>query len=107
MKLKSKKILAREFLILTIVFAIGIIAFLLTYPYNSYKTGKEKKIVTDIAIKTHQIDSIKSSDQGISNIITINERPFKVLYEFDSTEGRHLSYAELKKMIANSIIVFI
>lgn len=102
MKLHSKKILAREFLILTLVLIIGIISFLLTYPYNSFKTSKEKTIVTEIATKSYQLDSLNSSDHNTKYLITIDERPFKILREFDSTEGRHLSYAELKKLIAKS-----
>jgi hypothetical protein len=102
MKLTSKKILAREILVLAIVFAIGITTFLLTFLYNSFKTNKERIFTSEIATKTHLLDSLNLSDQGINNKITINDRAFKVLHEFDSINGRHLPYQELKLLIANS-----
>lgn len=102
MKLKHKKILAREFLALSIVFAIGITTFLTTFLYNFYKIKKENEITSEIVTKTHLLDSLNSSDQGINNTIAIDDRTFKLLHEFDSTEGRHLSYQELKSLIANS-----
>lgn len=99
MHLKSKKILAREFLVLTFVISIGLLAFLLTYPYNKYKIRNENQIASKISIKKEQLDSLNSLDLRIDYIITINENTFKILHEFDSTEGKHLSYNELKMLI--------
>ncbi len=102
MKLKYKKIVAREIIAWAIVFAIGIATFILTILYNSYKTKKENIITSEIATKNQLLDSLNSSYQEIYNRITIDDRVFKVLHEFDSTEGKHLSYQELKHLISNA-----
>jgi hypothetical protein len=102
MKLKSKKIIAREIIVLAIVFAIGIITFSLTFLYNSFKINQEKIVTSEILSKTHLFDSLNISDQGINNTITIDDSAFKLLHEFDSTKGRGLSYQELKLLILNS-----
>lgn len=61
MKIKYKKIIAREFIIFTIVISSGIITFLLTYPYNYYQEKIEKTFLSEILIKSKQLDLLYTS----------------------------------------------
>ncbi|MDP4267815.1 MAG: hypothetical protein Q8880_10340 [Bacteroidota bacterium] len=61
MKLQIKKIIAREFLILTIVIVIGLIAFLGTFPYNYYNHSQIEKLSLIIISKTNHADSLSKS----------------------------------------------
>lgn len=61
MKLQTKKIIAREFLLLTIVFALGFICFLSTYPYNNYKSSQAGSLDKTIAEKNRITDSLSYS----------------------------------------------
>lgn len=58
MKLQTKKIIAREFLLLTIALTSGLICFLFTYPYNKYRNGQASKLDIIIATKTKISDSL-------------------------------------------------
>ena len=74
MDLKFKKIIAREFIILLIVLTIGLFSYLLIYPYNSSQQNKKERLISEIRIKTNQLDSLKNSE-NISK-----EDPIKNLY---------------------------
>jgi len=51
MILQTKKIIAREFLVLITTLIIGIIAFLSIYPYNIYHQNQVEIINAQILIK--------------------------------------------------------
>jgi hypothetical protein len=61
MNIKTKKIIAREFLIVTLVLTIGLISFLSTYGYNAYKQKQAEDSATEIAEKTKLADSLSIS----------------------------------------------
>jgi hypothetical protein len=58
MKLRIKKIIAREFLLMTIVLVISVICFLSIYPYNLYKDNQLKKINKLVEQKARLADSL-------------------------------------------------
>jgi len=58
MKLTTKKIIAREFLTLTLVLTLGLISFLCTYPYNAYKRNQAKNISSEISEKSKKADTL-------------------------------------------------
>jgi hypothetical protein len=58
MKLTIKKIIAREFLTLTLVLSLGLVSFLCTYPYNAFKRNQAENKSTDISEKTKLADSL-------------------------------------------------
>jgi hypothetical protein len=61
MNLTTKKIIAREFLTLTLVLTIGLISFLCTYPYNTYKRYQVENKSTEISEKSKMIDTLSQS----------------------------------------------
>lgn len=61
MKLTNKKIIAREFLTLTIILALGLISFLSTYPYNAYKRNQVENKNTEISEKRNKVDTLSLS----------------------------------------------
>lgn len=70
MKLKTKKIIAREFLLLIAVLTASVIGFIGTYPYNSYWVAKSKSSEKEINTKQKIIDSLnlvlgKSLNKGL------------------------------------------
>ena len=58
MKLTTKKIIAREFLTLTLVLSIGLILFLCTYPYNAFKRNQVENKSTEISDKSKKVDTL-------------------------------------------------
>lgn len=58
MKLQTKKIIAREFLILIVTALIGLIGFLGTYSYNYFKKSKTDNLNESIAEKNKIADSL-------------------------------------------------
>jgi hypothetical protein len=84
MKLTTKKIIAREFLTLTLVIVIGLICFLSTFPYNSFRHYQIKNLKGEIDQKRTLSDSLlKSYSTKIQN----QEWYFKKLNdEFDLGE---------------------
>lgn len=58
MKLTTKKIIAREFLTLTLVVVIGLICFLSTFPYNSFLHNQIKNLQGEIDQKRTLSDSL-------------------------------------------------
>ena len=58
MNLKTKKIFAREFLLLIVAAAIGLVSFFCTYLYNSYLRSKSQKIATEITTHEFIADSL-------------------------------------------------
>jgi hypothetical protein len=61
MKLTTKKIIAREFLTLTLVLTLGLISFLCTYPYNAFKRNQVENKSTEISERTKLTDSLSIS----------------------------------------------
>jgi hypothetical protein len=61
MNLKTKKIIAREFLVFIISLSIGIIAFLGTYVYNSFYQRQIDNINQQISAKELLADSISNA----------------------------------------------
>ncbi len=61
MILQTKKIIAREFLVLITTLIIGIIAFLSIYPYNIYHQNQVETINAQILIKKKISDSLSQS----------------------------------------------
>lgn len=58
MKLQTKKIIAREFLILLIVIGLGVIGFFCTYPYILFKKNHDKNLMAVIEKKKKVADSL-------------------------------------------------
>lgn len=58
MKLQTKKIIAREFLLLMFSFGIGLVAFSCTYLYNFYHHTKSQNISSEIENKEFIADSL-------------------------------------------------
>ena len=92
----------REFLILIAVLAIGLTSFSLTYLYNYIKTNKVNILNQEIIVKRQQLDSISSSNSLPEKEIVFDDKQLKLLLDFGSTEGRHLSLNELKKTLNTS-----
>lgn len=61
MKLTTKKIIAREFLIMILVLTIGLISFLCTYPYNAYKRNQVENKSIEISEKSKKVDTLSLS----------------------------------------------
>ena len=61
MKLTTKKIIAREFLIMILVLTIGLILFLCTYPYNAYKRNQVENKSIEISEKSKKVDTLSLS----------------------------------------------
>jgi len=59
MNLKKRKIIAREFLILLLVVALGLIAFACTYPYNYLINSSVSKLNSEIISYEKKLDSIE------------------------------------------------
>jgi hypothetical protein len=53
MKLTTRKIIAREFLMFILVVLIGLISFLVTYPYNYYRNSQVENLNAQITIRTN------------------------------------------------------
>lgn len=103
MKLSTKKIIAREFLILTIVLASGIITFLLTFPYNYYQESNEKTILSEIAIKSKQLDLLYSSAK---KTLKMHEGVIEDLYIRAKSNGYSKSRNEFIALIHSDNEVF-
>ena len=58
MKLQTKKIVAREFLLFTIALALGFICFLFTYLYNNYRSSQTGSLDKAIAEKNKITNSL-------------------------------------------------
>lgn len=58
MKIKYKKIIAREILICALVLAIGVATFLSTVLYNKIKENKLEKIIPELNTKNDLLDSL-------------------------------------------------
>jgi len=58
MKIKTKKIIAREFLTLTIVLTLALISFLCTYPYNALKRNQSKNLSIEISVKSKNAETL-------------------------------------------------
>ncbi len=84
MKLTTKKIIAREFLYFSSICFIGLICFMLIYPYNSYLEKKIRELNIQITNKGFEADSLlKVYKSKIQN----QEWYFKVMSaEFDLKE---------------------
>lgn len=61
MELKTKKIIAREFIILTTVFFMGLILLLSTFPYNAIIRNKVESQNYKISYKTKLADSLDNN----------------------------------------------
>lgn len=61
MKLTTKKLIAREFLIMILVLTIGLISFLCTYPYNAYKRNQVENKSIEISEKSKKVDTLSLS----------------------------------------------
>jgi len=94
MKLQTKKIIAKEFLILTITAFLGLIAFLGTYPYNYFQKNNIDKLNKSISEKTKIADSLSSS----YNIKEGNQNWFFNKY-FDKVETEFNTSDELWKRL--------
>jgi hypothetical protein len=91
MKIKYKKIIAREFIIFTIVISSGIITFLLTYSYNFYQENNEKTILSEILIKSKQLDlpytsALKNKDMDEEVIEDLYKRAKSLGYKKSRNE---------------------
>lgn len=58
MKLITKKIIAREFLLLTVCITVGLLTFVGTYFYNLYFTNKKDDIENRIKTTSQKIDTL-------------------------------------------------
>ena len=68
MKLETKKIIAREFIMLVITFVIAAFAFFGTYVYNFYQHHQADKLNKSILVKTTIADSLaKSYNSKLNN----------------------------------------
>lgn len=61
MKLTTKKLIAREFLIMILVLTIGLISFFCTYPYNAYKRKQVENKSIEISEKSKKVDTLSLS----------------------------------------------
>lgn len=100
MKLYFKKIIAREFLILIVVIAIGVISFSLTFPYNFYLKSNEKRNISEIEVKSQQLDTLFSS------AYKMNEGLIKTLYNRAKRFGYKKSKAEFVNLLHTDQEVF-
>lgn len=65
MRLKYKKIIAREFILLLIVLTVGLLSFISIYLYNSYRKAESKKLNSEIISMSKQIDSLENSGTNV------------------------------------------
>lgn len=73
MKLQTKQIIAREFLLLTIVFLVGLITFGGTYIYNSIQQKKINSLTKTISTKSATADSLAKVFQDAENKVRNEE----------------------------------
>ncbi len=100
MKLQTKKIIAREFLVLIVTVIIASISFVLIYPYNSYRQNQLDKLTDTIYSKSKLADSLANS----YNIWSIQQQkdPLKDLYnEFNSQLNLAKNYDEFKQVMSD------
>jgi hypothetical protein len=58
MKLQTKKIIAREFLLLILAIGVGLVAFSCTYLYNFYQRTKSENLSNEISTNESIADSL-------------------------------------------------
>jgi peptidoglycan hydrolase CwlO-like protein len=97
MKLKRKKIIAREFLILLSCVLISCISFIGIYPYNFAVELKIDKFEKSI---NHLTDEIKSLENSISSKLS-KQKWYYNENEKRNSIGRYNSYSELWKRLEN------
>jgi len=61
MDLKSRKIIAREFLLILLALTIALIGFFILYPYNFYKVYQIKNLDEKYEVNNHFFDSLMST----------------------------------------------
>jgi hypothetical protein len=108
MRLTTKKILAREFLILIFLTLFSIICGLLTFPYNTFRKLQIYSINKEIYSQKGKMDSLSTSyNKKLINQKNFYNESFEALsaeYQLDSSEA---TWNDLtKSYIADSIIYF-
>src|SRR4051794_35449623 len=58
MKLQTKKIVAKEFIVLILTLVITLLAFLGTVIYNAYANNKIKRLGSTVSVNTRLADSL-------------------------------------------------
>lgn len=104
MKLKTKKRIAKEIIILLSGFLLSLIIFLLVYPYNWIYESKAKKIQVSIISKKSQADSL-----DFAYISKLKERNWFFTEEskiFDSDSTVDILWAGLEKIIDNDSLEY-
>jgi hypothetical protein len=61
MKIKTRKVIAREFLVLVSVTILGLFSFLLTYPYNWHLSSKLAEIDNNVSLEKDLADNLSKS----------------------------------------------
>jgi hypothetical protein len=94
MKLKTKKIIAREFLALLLVLSIGLTVFFCVYSYNAYKENKINNLFNDVNITAKQIKEINELEYSkLSNSQQLDLTIKTILISFIIVFGlRYLIY---------------
>ena len=96
MKQEVKKIIAREFLIITAVLILSVITFLSIYPYNWFKSTQINSISKYITLQDKILDSLSNSykkksenqDWLYNQFKDRFEEPVKAAYRADKSDGK-------------------
>jgi hypothetical protein len=72
MKLQTEKVIAREFLMLILVFGLGIMGFLCTYPYNRFQYSKLNDLKIAIDKKSEELEKL---NENLSKALILIEHP--------------------------------
>ena len=98
MDIKTKRIIAREFLIFILAIGISIISFLLTFTYNYYLNNEIKKASSAIIIEQNNADSLMKPFELKKIKLDKIQNNIKDLYSImnsSSLKGSFSSYEEL------------
>lgn len=104
MNLQTKKILAKEFLILVLTLTLGLLSFLCTFPYNQYKYNQIENFDRTIKKRQKTADSLTIADSlsKIENNLRLIKNPkYKLWQKLNKSSYYTKSYDEFNNQFSN------
>jgi hypothetical protein len=92
MKVQTKKVIAKEFLYLLLVIALGLVCFLSTYLYNLYLNNQDGNLDKIIVQKEKLADSLK-------NLLNVKNDPFKKYGGYEIIPTKKISINQFAEKI--------
>ncbi|WP_291122942.1 hypothetical protein [Flavobacterium sp. UBA6046] len=97
MKVQTKKVIAKEFLYLLLVIALGLVCFLSTYPYNFYLNNRDGNLGKIIVQKEKLADSLNKIE---NNLQSIDAPKYKLWRALNSSRYYTKSYDDFEKQFS-------